>query len=217
MPCSGTLNCGNALSRASCARQSNAVAPVRHQLLQVGQVGAIGPRLAGRLVGPARAREALAQIGDRRVGHVQFKRRGSAAHRGHLFSRGRSRGRRRCGRQPSGTGVPAFVDHHLPRIVAQLDAPRTGRALAHEVLDRRRQAGAKAQREAVFGRDGRRSGSTARRRRRTSGMRARRRPPAAHSRASASQAWARARRSAPSAKAPQAVASSSATHWLQFW
>ena len=71
MSCSAALNCGNALSRASCARQSNAGAPVLDQPAQVVDVRAIGPGLAGRLIGEPRARETLAQIGDRGIGDVQ--------------------------------------------------------------------------------------------------------------------------------------------------
>ena len=51
-----------------------AVAPVLDQLAQVRDVGAVGPGLAGRLVGEARAREALAQVGDRVVGDVEPER-----------------------------------------------------------------------------------------------------------------------------------------------
>jgi hypothetical protein len=58
-----------------------AVMPVADQLLHVSDVAAIRPGLARRLVGKARARQPLAQIGDRRIRHVQRAGNG-LAHRG---------------------------------------------------------------------------------------------------------------------------------------
>jgi hypothetical protein len=48
--------------------------PVLDELAQVADIGAVGPRLSRRLVGEARARETLAQIGDRLFGDVQSER-----------------------------------------------------------------------------------------------------------------------------------------------
>jgi hypothetical protein len=48
--------------------------PVLDELAQIADIGAVGPRLARRLVGEAGAREALAQIGDRLFGDVQPER-----------------------------------------------------------------------------------------------------------------------------------------------
>ena len=150
MPCSGTLNCGKALSRASCARQSKRVAPVRHQLLQVGEVGAVGPRLAGRLVGPARAREALAQIGDRRVGHVQLQTAWECgSSRSPVQSRAITRSPAR-GRQPSGTGSqPSWITTCLASWHSSMRRAPGARSRT-KASSARRQAGAKTQREAVF-------------------------------------------------------------------
>jgi hypothetical protein len=46
------------------------VDPVVDELAQVGAVGSVRPRLRVRIVGPARAGQALAEIGERRVGGV---------------------------------------------------------------------------------------------------------------------------------------------------
>src|SRR5207249_11854544 len=46
-----------------------ALAPVGDQLAQVGEVRTVGPARAGDLVGEARAREALAQVGQDGVGN----------------------------------------------------------------------------------------------------------------------------------------------------
>src|SRR5262249_49476922 len=71
MSCSGTtLNCGKALSRASCA-PSEARAPVVEQAAQILDIGAVGPGVAGCLIGQPRARQAFAQIGDGLVGDLR--------------------------------------------------------------------------------------------------------------------------------------------------
>src|SRR6185503_1789654 len=54
--------------------------PVADELSQIREAGPGRPRLERRLVGEARAREALAQIGERGVGNLQPKRRRSRAH-----------------------------------------------------------------------------------------------------------------------------------------
>ena len=77
-----SLNCGYALSFASAARQSNAVAPVGDELAQIVDARPIGPGIAGRGVGKARAREPLAQVGDVGVGDVQ----GEGRRRAHVSS-----------------------------------------------------------------------------------------------------------------------------------
>ena len=51
-----------------------AIAPVGDQLAQVGEVRPVGPAGAGDLVGEARAREALAQVGEDGVRHGDAKR-----------------------------------------------------------------------------------------------------------------------------------------------
>jgi len=45
--------------------------PVLDQFSQVGDIRALLPWRAGRLIGEARARQAFTQIGDRRVRNVQ--------------------------------------------------------------------------------------------------------------------------------------------------
>ena len=52
------------------------IAPVRAELLHVGEVGAEGPGGARRLVGEARAAEPLAEICEGRLGNVDAERRG---------------------------------------------------------------------------------------------------------------------------------------------
>jgi hypothetical protein len=54
--------------------------PVVDQLLHVPDVAAVGPRRPRRLVRETGAREALAQIGDRGIRHVQRERFGLPAH-----------------------------------------------------------------------------------------------------------------------------------------
>ena len=51
------MNCGQRFSSRSCSRQSKLSAPVRRELAQVGVVGPLRPRLAGRRARPARARQ----------------------------------------------------------------------------------------------------------------------------------------------------------------
>ena len=53
-----------------------AVAPVADERLHVGEVGAVAPRLAGDLVGPAHARQARAQVVEHGVGHADGERAG---------------------------------------------------------------------------------------------------------------------------------------------
>ena len=80
MPCSGTLYCGKALSRASCARQSKSVAPVFDQAPQVIDVGAVGPGRAGGLVGKSGPAEALTQLGQAVFGDIKSEGSGLCGH-----------------------------------------------------------------------------------------------------------------------------------------
>src|SRR6202790_166564 len=56
------------------------VAPVFRELAKIGDIGAVGPGLAGRLVGKAGADETLAQVGEVSVWDVKRKGRGFAGH-----------------------------------------------------------------------------------------------------------------------------------------
>src|SRR5262249_51210064 len=58
-----------------------ALSPVVGEILHVGEAGARGPRLERRLVGPARAREALIEISD--VGNRDVESEGLRGCRGH--------------------------------------------------------------------------------------------------------------------------------------
>jgi hypothetical protein len=74
MPHSATVYCGKALSRASSARQSKALRPVFDEMLEIAEIGAIRPGLAGRLVGETRSPEPFAEIDDGLIGNFERER-----------------------------------------------------------------------------------------------------------------------------------------------
>ena len=94
-PPTAARNCGNAFSARLGGAPVVAVAPVGDQLAQVGEVGAVVPARAGDLVGKARAREALAQIGEHGVGDGDAKRLDAACAALLRFRHGRRQGARR--------------------------------------------------------------------------------------------------------------------------
>ena len=71
MPPIGSVNWRKAVELGFPGAPVEAVAPVVEQRLEIGEARAGGPGLERRLVGKARARETLAQIGDGRIGDVK--------------------------------------------------------------------------------------------------------------------------------------------------
>ena len=99
--------------------------PIIGEALHVRQASARGPRLAGRLVRPARAREALAQLGDVGVGHVQCERFWSG--RAHPRAPGACIDRRAA--YSTKRSIGAQADFAAPR--RRQSTGRRGCALAH--------------------------------------------------------------------------------------
>ena len=72
-PSISVRNWSNELSRASRAPVV-VVAPVRHELAQVPELGAVVPARVGELLGEPRARQPFVEIVERGVGNVDAKR-----------------------------------------------------------------------------------------------------------------------------------------------
>jgi len=71
MPRIGSVNWREAVELTLPGAPVEAVLPVIDERFQIREAGAGGPRFKRRLVGKARAREPLAQIGDLGVGNMQ--------------------------------------------------------------------------------------------------------------------------------------------------
>ena len=73
-PSMSVRKCGQRLNRVFLRAPVELVLPRVAEVLQVREVGAVVPAAAGDLVGPARAREPLAEVVEHRLGHVDAER-----------------------------------------------------------------------------------------------------------------------------------------------